>query len=248
MAQNYWKTGGSSTGKKEVRWPSVGQALMQIVVAGLIVGVWGALLWAYLQVTVSAGPATAEAAAPAVAAVEATATSTPTATPPPTATPTVTSSPTASPTATAGPAEAVTAEPAATSTPPPTATPLPEPTATDTPSPEPPPTDTPEPPPADPPAAPGSEVSFAQDVLPIFENRCFKCHGGEKTEEGLSLTDYQDVLAGSWNGKVIVPGSVPDSFLIEQIVSGEMPKKGPRLLPSEIKIITTWVEAGAPNN
>lgn len=248
MAQNYWKTGGSSTGKKEFRWPSAGQALMQVAVAGLIGVIWGALLGAYLYAVNSAGPATAEAAAPAVAAVDPTATATPTASPPPTATPTATSSPTTVPTATAEPAEAVTAETAATPTPPPTATPLPEPTATDTPSPEPPPTDTPEPPPADPVAAPGNEVSFAQDVLPIFKNRCFKCHGGEKTEEGLSLTDYQDVLAGSWNGKVIVPGSIPDSFLIEQVVSGEMPKKGPRLLPSEIRIITAWVEAGAPNN
>jgi mono/diheme cytochrome c family protein len=93
-----------------------------------------------------------------------------------------------------------------------------------------------------------SEVSFAGDVLPIFERRCVKCHGGDKTEEGLVLKSHADALAGSWNGPVIEPGSAEGSFLVEQIVSGEMPKKGPRLLPSEIRAISDWIDAGAPDN
>ena len=91
-------------------------------------------------------------------------------------------------------------------------------------------------------------VSFSGDVLPIFERRCVKCHGGDKTEEGLILKTYADALAGSWNGPVIEPGSAPDSLLVEQIVSGEMPKKEPRLLPAEIRTISDWIDAGAPDN
>ncbi len=55
-------------------------------------------------------------------------------------------------------------------------------------------------------------------------------------------------MAGSMNGPVIEPGNVENSYLIEQIVTGKMPKKEPRLLPAEIRLITAWVEAGAPNN
>lgn len=98
------------------------------------------------------------------------------------------------------------------------------------------------------PTGSAATVSFAKDVLPLLERRCVKRHGGEKTEEGLVLKTYADVMKGSNNGPVINPGNVTDSFLNSQIVKGEMPKRQPRLLESEIKIITAWVEAGAPDN
>jgi mono/diheme cytochrome c family protein len=97
-------------------------------------------------------------------------------------------------------------------------------------------------------------VSFQEHVLPIFERSCVQCHGGERpegglrTEEGLSLKTHEDIMAGSWNGSVIEPGDVENSYLIEQIITGRMPKEGPDLSPAEIEIITAWVEAGAPDN
>jgi mono/diheme cytochrome c family protein len=93
-----------------------------------------------------------------------------------------------------------------------------------------------------------SGVSFAQDVLPIFERSCVKCHGGEKTEEGLVLKTYADVIAGSNNGTVIEPGDAEGSYLVQQVVRGKMPKEGPRLSPEEIQTISDWITAGAPDN
>ena len=93
-----------------------------------------------------------------------------------------------------------------------------------------------------------ANVSFQNHVLPIFEQHCTKCHGGEKPEQGLVLESYADVMAGSMNGPVIEPGNVKDSYLIEMVTSGKMPKKGPKLTSAEIEIITAWVEAGAPDN
>jgi hypothetical protein len=55
-------------------------------------------------------------------------------------------------------------------------------------------------------------------------------------------------MAGSNNGSVVTPGDIVNSFLIEQVVSGEMPKRGPKLLPSQIRTLSDWVAAGAPNN
>lgn len=98
------------------------------------------------------------------------------------------------------------------------------------------------------PAASGDAVSYQRDVQPIFDQICVKCHGGEEVKEGLSLKTYADVMAGSNNGPVIVPGDVNNSFLIEQIVKGKMPKRGPKLLPAQIRVITEWVKEGAPNN
>jgi hypothetical protein len=65
---------------------------------------------------------------------------------------------------------------------------------------------------------------------------------------GVDLTTHANTLAGGWNGSVIEPGNVDESYLIEQIESGEMPKNEPRLLPAEIRTITEWVAAGAPDN
>jgi hypothetical protein len=113
-------------------------------------------------------------------------------------------------------------------------------------------TPTPEPSPT--PTVDLANVSFKNNVLPIFEARCSKCHGGERPEggqrieEGLILLNYDDILKGSWNGPVIEPGNIEDSYLIEQIVTGRMPKEGERVPPAQIEIIKAWVAAGAPNN
>ena len=143
------------------------------------------------------------------------------------------------------------AEPTATQAPPtepaPTETTAPTPTdiPTDTP------TEVPTEPPTDVPEAPavgGATVSFVNDVLPIIESRCVNCHGGQRIEEGLLMRTYEEILAGSNNGPVIVPGDTANSLLVELVTTQEMPKRGPKLTPPQVQIITEWVAAGAPNN
>lgn len=136
---------------------------------------------------------------------------------------------------------------------PPTATPTPLPTATFTliPTLDPtatlaPPTDTPIPPASDTPAA--ASVNFANDVMPILQSRCFNCHGGRDIEEGLSFASYETLMAGSKNGPVIVPGDPDNSLLIQQLLNGKMPKRGPKLTPAQVQILIDWVLGGALNN
>ncbi len=249
MANAYWKTGNQLFRRKEVKWPSFDQALLQLLIAAVIGLVWGGLLIGFLWLTDPRPPAQASAPAEAVAAVvESTPTATPTS-PPPTNTPTPlpTKTPTATPEVTleessvTAPAEPAVVEPSPTVT----ETPLPTPSPTATPLP---PTDTPEP------VEPAAQVSFSQDVFPILERRCLKCHGGPqddgslRMEEGLDMRTYASLLEGSWNGPVIEPGNADGSFLIEMITKGKMPKNGPRLLPGEIQTITDWIQAGAPDN
>jgi hypothetical protein len=91
-------------------------------------------------------------------------------------------------------------------------------------------------------------VSFANDVLPILQSRCIKCHGGDKIEEGLLMRTYEEIMAGSDNGPIVVPGDVANSLMVELVAANEMPKRGPKLSPPQVQIITEWVAAGAPNN
>lgn len=97
-------------------------------------------------------------------------------------------------------------------------------------------------------------VSFSADVLPIFEQRCAKCHGavddsGEvRAEASLNLLNYDGVMAGSEFGTVIEAGSAENSYLLEMIVEGDMPEEGDPVPADEIAVIRAWIEAGAPNN
>jgi len=150
---------------------------------------------------------------------------------PPAATPQPTEGVTAP---TDSPAATETALPEQTETAPSTPTPTSEPEATQ-------PLPTPTPPEV-------TEVSFSEDVLPVFETRCQRCHGTERAEAGLSLSSYADVMAGSNNGPVVIPGSAETSLLIELIVSGQMPWRSPKLPETEIQAISDWVDAGAPDN
>jgi mono/diheme cytochrome c family protein len=96
------------------------------------------------------------------------------------------------------------------------------------------------------PAASG--ISFANDVMPIFQNSCVGCHGGDQTRAGLDLKTYDSLMSGSINGAVIAPGSVAESLLVELVAEGKMPKRGDKLTPEQVKLISEWVAAGALNN
>lgn len=122
--------------------------------------------------------------------------------------------------------------------------------ATEAPTELPPATDTSAPtePAATQPPVQGVTVSFANDILPIFESRCANCHGGNETEEGLVLLNHADVLAGSDNGPVVIPGDAANSLLVELVATQEMPKRGPKLTPPQVQLITDWVNQGALNN
>jgi hypothetical protein len=213
-------------GAEKVRIP-IEQAINLLIVQGLPVG--------------NEEPVAIVQAEPPTPTLEPTATIEPSATPEPTST--------LNPTVTLTTSIEIDNTTAATATLEPTA--IPEPTETPEPTPAAePPTPTPEPEPA----VDLTNVSFQNNILPIFEARCTKCHGdeqpegGTRVEEGLNLLTYDDLMAGSWNGSVIEPGDIDNSYLIEQIVTGRMPKREDPLTEMEIEIITAWVEAGALDN
>jgi uncharacterized membrane protein len=91
-------------------------------------------------------------------------------------------------------------------------------------------------------------VSFANDVKPILANSCNDCHGGKQTKAGLDLQTYESLMAGSFDGVVIVAGNSADSLLVQLVSEGKMPKRGPKLTPEQVQTISEWVDAGALNN
>jgi hypothetical protein len=94
----------------------------------------------------------------------------------------------------------------------------------------------------------GATISFANDILPLLNNRCANCHGGNRTEEGLNLLSYATIMSESKNGAVVTPGDADNSLLVELLVSQEMPKRGPKLTPTQIQPIIDWINQGALDN
>ena len=92
---------------------------------------------------------------------------------------------------------------------------------------------------------------FEKHVRPLLVKRCFECHGGTRTEGGLSLATANGWKRGRDSGPAIVPGQPEASLLVEAIEhrSLEMPPadRGGKIPAEEIAILTRWVEMGAPD-
>ena len=56
------------------------------------------------------------------------------------------------------------------------------------------------------------EVEFHEDIKPILESRCYKCHGKKKQKNDLRLDSAESIRAGGENGVVIVPGKPKESI------------------------------------
>lgn len=94
-----------------------------------------------------------------------------------------------------------------------------------------------------------SGVSFASDIFPILDSRCKNCHGGDRgTEEGLDMTTYANLMAGSDNGPVVVAGDADNSLMVEMLLANKMPKRGPKLTPPQVQLIVDWIDQGALDN
>ncbi len=92
-------------------------------------------------------------------------------------------------------------------------------------------------------------ISYAQQVAPIFQNRCSDCHSGDTSDSAnLDLSTYDNVMKGSKYGTVVEAGEPDSSLLIEMVESGEMPQDNDPVPPEEIELIRSWIAAGAENN
>lgn len=100
------------------------------------------------------------------------------------------------------------------------------------------------------------QISYSQDIAPIFRGWCVSCHapgGAGYQASGLDLTTYQGLMKGTKFGAMVIPGQ-PDVSNLVVLVEGRaspkirMPfehKQLPNCLRQEI---WTWVFQGAKDN
>jgi len=103
-------------------------------------------------------------------------------------------------------------------------------------------------------AQPQQQVSYSQDLVPIFRGYCSTCHypGGEGYQaSGFDLSTYEGLMKGTKFGPMVIAGN-PDTSNLIHLVEGRaklgMPlnhKPLPNCLRQEL---WTWIFQGAKDN
>ncbi|MFK7736352.1 MAG: c-type cytochrome domain-containing protein, partial [Pirellulaceae bacterium] len=90
------------------------------------------------------------------------------------------------------------------------------------------------------------DVSFEQDIAPIFEKHCLRCHypGNEKGE--FSIATFDSLRENEY----VSPGDSEDSYLIDLVSShggepAEMPLEGEPLSAEQVATLKAWIDSGA---
>ena len=91
-------------------------------------------------------------------------------------------------------------------------------------------------------------VDYKNDIFPIFDAKCLRCHKPSKLDGKLDMTTRAAMLKGGISGPALVPGNVEKSLIVELVHYNEMPPKNVkiRVTKDELKLLKAWVEAGAP--
>lgn len=105
-------------------------------------------------------------------------------------------------------------------------------------------------------AAERGQISYSEDIEPIFRGWCVSCHqpGGQGYEaSGVDLRSYKGLMKGTKFGPVVIPKEPDTSTLIALIYGRTSPKIrmpfGHKPLPDCLRSnIWTWIFQGAKDN
>jgi len=96
------------------------------------------------------------------------------------------------------------------------------------------------------------EAEVYNDIVqPIFQAKCYGCHGDKKQKGKLRLDKPEFILKGGKDGAVIASGKTNESGLIKRITLPRedehhmSPKEKPQLTEQEIFLLKWWVDNGA---
>lgn len=101
-------------------------------------------------------------------------------------------------------------------------------------------------------------VSYSEDIQPIFNTSCAVsgCHDSGTQESGVNLSSFDDAMSSEgiqYGESVINPGNPEDSPLVDKIeanpeIGARMPYQRDPLSQANIDSIRAWIDDGAPDN
>lgn len=96
-------------------------------------------------------------------------------------------------------------------------------------------------------------IVFDDIIYPILEKKCMSCHNASKIKGGLRMDEYDKLMIGGENGKVIIVGDAEKS---EMYHLATLPPTAERAMPpdgkvpltkEELQILHWWISSGAVN-
>jgi mono/diheme cytochrome c family protein len=101
-------------------------------------------------------------------------------------------------------------------------------------------------------ATDAAPVDFAQEVAPIFEAHCVRCHNATERKGKFSLATAEEFfMKRKGHEAVLVAGAADDSLLVELITpphpgaEPDMPEEGEPLTAEQVAVIRRWIAEGA---
>ncbi len=98
-----------------------------------------------------------------------------------------------------------------------------------------------------------SNISYTQHVQPLFSAHCVSCHGPDRSDVGLRLDSWDELIKGSDHGEAIIPFDADNSRMYELFV--KIPEVthptelgSTSLTPEEMAFIQRWINEGAIND
>ncbi len=94
-------------------------------------------------------------------------------------------------------------------------------------------------------------VVYTDVIQPILQQRCYICHGPKKQKGGLRMDDFNLLMKGGKEGRVIIAGNATGSEMIKRLQLPKEdddhmpPKQKPQLNERQIALIHWWIENGA---
>lgn len=97
-------------------------------------------------------------------------------------------------------------------------------------------------------------MAYNDIIQPVFQNKCYSCHGPSKQKGKLRLDSEEAIAKGGKDGKILMAGKSTESELYKRLTldlleKKHMPPKG-KSQPSEaeIALIHWWISTGASFN
>ncbi len=91
---------------------------------------------------------------------------------------------------------------------------------------------------------------YLDQIKPVFQERCYACHGVLKQKSGLRLDTTQFILSGGQNGGIINLNEPHRSELLQRLTTTDqnerMPPEGQPVDTEIVEAIKLWIKAGAP--
>ncbi len=88
-----------------------------------------------------------------------------------------------------------------------------------------------------------TEMSFSEDITPIFENSCISCHGSDYSSPVLtSEKAYESLTSGGY-----IDTEDPESSVLVKQLNSDHPYKG-AITNKELQMIVLWIKQGANDN